>query len=65
MNASRGNLSTLRRQLNALDTTIAESSAELKQVEKDLASLGGKSNNVSIVEETEWKNLSVFLEDIC
>lgn len=65
MNASRGNLSTLRIQLNALDTTIAESSAELKQVEKDLASLGGKSNNVSTVEETEWKNLSVFLEDIC
>lgn len=65
MNASRGNLSTLRRQLNALDTTIAESAAELKQVEKDLASLGGKSNNVNTVEETEWKNLSVFLEDIC
>lgn len=65
MNASRGNLSTLRRQLNALDTTIAESVAELKQVEKDLASLGGKSNNVNTVEETEWKNLSVFLEDIC
>lgn len=65
MNASRGNLSTLRRQLNALDTTIADSSAELKQVEKELASLGGKSNNVSTVEETEWKNLSVFLEGIC
>lgn len=65
MNASRGNLSTLRRQLNALDTTIAETAAELKQVEKDLASLGGKSNNVNTVEETEWKNLSVFLEDIC
>lgn len=65
MNASRGNLSTLRRQLNALETTIAEASAELKQVEKDLAALGGKSNNINTVEETEWKNLSIFLEDIC
>lgn len=65
INASRGNLATLRRQLNACETALTQANTELKTVEKELASLGAKDNNVNSVEETEWKNLSIFLEDIC
>lgn len=65
INASRGNLQNLRRQLSACEKTIAELNNQLKQVTKDLATLGAKDSNVNRVEETQWKNLSIFLEDIC
>lgn len=65
INASRGHLNTLRRQLTACESSLAQMRAELKQVESDLKALGAKDNNVNSVEETEWKNLSIFLEDIC
>lgn len=65
INASRGNLSSLRRRLSSCELSINQMNAELKSVLKELESLGSKDNNVNYVEETEWKNISIFLEDIC
>lgn len=65
INASRGNLQNLRRQLSACEKTITDLNNQLKQISKELASLGAKDSNVNSVEETQWKNLSLFLEDIC
>lgn len=65
INASRGNLQNLRRQLSACEKTITDLNSQLKLVSKELATLGSKDSNVNSVEETQWKNLSIFLEDIC
>lgn len=65
INASRGNLQNLSRQLSACEKTITDLNSQLKLVSKELATLGSKDSNVNSVEETQWKYLSIFLEDIC
>jgi DNA sulfur modification protein DndD len=43
---------------------ITQSKSELKSAEKELQKIGDKTGGIS-VSETEWKNISIFLEDIC
>lgn len=62
--ASRSNLEREKRRLAASIETIRSKKSELKTVEKDLEKTGGKTGS-TFVDETEWKNISIFLEDIC
>ncbi|MFD2744162.1 MULTISPECIES: AAA family ATPase [Sphingobacterium] len=62
--ASRSNLDKEKRRLAASIATIKSKKSELKEIEKELERTGGKSGS-TVVDETEWKNISIFLEDIC
>jgi DNA sulfur modification protein DndD len=62
--ASRSSLEREQRKLSASQETLAQYKAELRAAEKDLAKTGTKTGTIT-VSETEWKNISVFLEDIC
>jgi DNA sulfur modification protein DndD len=63
---SRAELEKIKRRLTASEKIIAESTYELRDCEKELEKLRAKGGDaVTSVEETEWKNISVFLEDIC
>lgn len=64
--ASRADLERLKRRLDATNKLISQVRADQRAAEKELEKLKSKgSNNVNLVEETEWKNISTFLEDIC
>lgn len=62
--ASRSNLDREKRKLAASVEAIKVHKSELKIVEKDLEKTGGKTGSTT-VDETEWKNISIFLEDVC
>lgn len=62
--ATRSNLEREQRKLQASIQVINDTKKELKTAEKELESVGKKVNSVN-VSETEWKNISIFLEDIC
>jgi DNA sulfur modification protein DndD len=61
---SRSNLEKYQSKLNASIKTLAEYNSELKTAEKELTKTGSKTGDISVA-ETEWKNISIFLEDIC
>jgi DNA sulfur modification protein DndD len=61
---SRTNLEREQRKLLTSQGTIAQYKAELKSAENELEKVGNKTGGIS-VSETEWKNISIFLEDIC
>lgn len=61
---SRTNLEREQRKLATSQEAIAQYKAELKGTEKELEKVGNKAGGIS-VSETEWKNISIFLEDIC
>lgn len=61
---SRTNLEREQRKLTTSQEAIAQYKAELKGAEKELEKVGNKAGGIS-VSETEWKNISIFLEDIC
>ena len=61
---SRSNLEKYQEKLKVSIRTIAEYNTELKIAEKDYEKTS-KKEGVESVSETEWKNISVFLEDIC
>jgi len=61
---SRSNLEKYQEKLKVSIRTIAEYNTELKAAEKDYEKTS-KKEGVESVSETEWKNISVFLEDIC
>lgn len=63
--ASRSNLENLQRKLDASKQTINNYRAELRAAERELEKLGTRDTSVVKVPETEWKNISTFLEDIC
>lgn len=65
VHASRSNLERRRRALEVSNQSIANFKSELKALEKDFEKLGKKDKTIEKVPETEWKNLSIFLEDIC
>jgi DNA sulfur modification protein DndD len=46
-------------------STIAGYKSELKAAEKEKEKLEQKDTTINKVVETEWKNISVFLEDVC
>lgn len=62
--ASRSNLEREKRKLAVSQQAINDFKNELKSAEKDLEKIGGKLGSIS-VSETEWKNISIFLENIC
>lgn len=63
---SRAELEKSKRRLDATNKLIAQVRADQRAAEKELEKLKSKGgNNVNLVEETEWKNISTFLEDVC
>lgn len=63
--ASRSNLETQQRKLEASKQTLNNYRSELRAAERELEKLGVKDATVAKVPETEWKHISTFLEDIC
>ena len=61
---SRSSLEKEQRKLSVSQETLAKYKAELRVAEKELEKTGAKTGTTT-VSETEWKNISVFLEDIC
>jgi DNA sulfur modification protein DndD len=62
--ASRSLLEKEQRKLSSSQEALAQYKAELRATEKELAKTGTKTGTIT-VSETEWKNISIFLEDIC
>jgi len=62
--ASRTNLDKQQSLLRACVASIAKYKSELDSAEKDYSKVATASK-VSRVPETEWKNISIFLEAIC
>ena len=66
MEGSRANLEREQRKLQASLEKIKKYKSQLIDVEKEIEKLLSKrSGNLSSVPETEWKNISEFLEKIC
>ena len=63
--ASRTNLERKQRELETSKQTIIGYKRELQKAEKELADIRSKDKSVTKVVETEWKDISIFLEDIC
>lgn len=63
--ASRGNLEREQKKAEASKQTIAGYKQELNAAEKELGELSKKDKTIEKVAETEWKNISIFLENIC
>lgn len=63
MKASRSILSREQRRLAASKETLSAFRADLRSAEKELEKIG-KKTGATAVSETEWKNISIFLEDI-
>jgi DNA sulfur modification protein DndD len=61
--ASRSILAREHRRLEATRESLASAKSELKSAEKELERIGKKTGTTT-VGETEWKNISTFLEDI-
>lgn len=62
--ASRSLLEREQDKLFRCQEVLAQYKADLKTAEKELSKMGKKSGGID-VQETEWKNISIFLEDIC
>lgn len=65
MSTSRTHLDELKREYNRINEGIKGYRAEYADVSKKAEALGLGSKGVSRFEETEWKHISTFLEDIC
>ena len=62
--ASRSNLEKQQNLLRSSESSIAKYKAELENAQRDYSKVATASK-VSRVPETEWKNISTFLEAIC
>lgn len=62
--ASRSNLEKQQNLLRSSESSIAKYKAELENAQRDYSKVATASE-VSRVPETEWKNISTFLEAIC
>ncbi len=66
MRGSRAELEKVKRRINASEKIISDAKVELRTAERELEKIKGKGGtSITQVEETEWKNISTFLEDIC
>lgn len=63
--ASRSNLERLQRNLRSSEQSITDYKKDLQSAEKDLRAYGNATGQYTQVPETEWKNISIFLESIC
>lgn len=62
--ASRANLEKQQRLLKSAESAIADYTTQIREAERELKGLGNTGNIVTQVAETEWKNISTFLEAI-
>ena len=62
--ASRSNLEKEKKLLNSCISTIKEYNFHLEEAERNLGS-SSDTSAITKVAETEWKNISIFLESIC
>lgn len=62
---SRTKLDKLENACRECEFSIAQSKKDLKDNEKEFKRSGKKLGAVTKVAETEWKNLSEFLKDVC
>lgn len=62
---SRSELEKQQRRLDSCKTAIRDYNAELRDAENEYARLSAKDSSIGKVAETEWKNISTFLQDIC
>ncbi len=53
-----------QRKLSASQETLAQYKADLRAADKELDKIGTQTGTTT-VSETEWKNISIFLEDVC
>ncbi len=63
--ATRSNLESQQRKLDTTKQTLANYKADLRSTEKELEKIGNKEGSITKVQETEWKHISTFLEDVC
>lgn len=64
--ASRGNLEKQRKLLGACISAISDYKRLQKEAENELSGMGANNTGtVTKVAETEWKNISTFLEAVC
>lgn len=63
--ASRSNLEKEQKNLRVCEDNIRSLKDQLSTKEKELNSSGVTSGVITSVEETEWKQISTILEDIC
>jgi DNA sulfur modification protein DndD len=61
INASRSSLESKQRKLATCQKALTHYKSELQTAEKKLSKTGA----MIAVSETEWKNISIFLEDVC
>ena len=63
--ASRGNLEKQRKMLDSCKSAIFDYKNQLHDAEIELRGKGSDTGSVKQVAETEWRNISTFLEFIC
>lgn len=63
--ASRGNLDKQKKLLESCKIAIGDYKRQQEDAERELKGKGTSSGIVTQVAETEWKNISTFLEDVC
>lgn len=63
--ASRTELDKQKRLLQSCINAISDYKDKLRYAEKELASMGHTAGTITSVPETEWKNITTFLESVC
>lgn len=63
--ASRTELDKQKRLLQSSTNAISDYKDKLRYAEKELASMGHSTGTITSVPETEWKNITTFLESVC
>lgn len=63
--ASRTELDKQKRLLQSCTNAISDYKDKLRYAEKELASMGHTTGTITSVPETEWKNITTFLESVC
>ena len=62
---SRGNLERKQRDMTMSKNAMLSFRKDLRDAEEEYARLSSKDSSVVTVPETQWKYISIFLEDIC
>lgn len=63
--ASRTELDKQKRSRQSCISAISDYKDKLRNAQKELASLGHNADTITSVPETEWKNITIFLESVC
>ena len=65
MRASRSNLEKQKKLLASCLSAIQDYKRQFEEADGELKRLGKSTGSVAQVAETEWKNISIFLEAVC